>query len=296
MRVGELEPSELRARFADPGLCCEVGPFAIRVKTRLGDVARHVGFLYSQFPLLDGETLVDTEVCVRSKLPGLPWVEITADGERQYDWLKRRLAVPMVEWTLNVCVFQRPHQYFMLHAAVVERDGRAAVLTGRAGSGKSTLVAALVHRGWRLLSDEVAPVRPSDGRILPVPRAIGLKEASIEAIRRFAPQATLGRSWPGTVKGTVAHMLPPAESVARAAEPAKPAWLVFPTYDPRARAQLQPLPKARALMRAADNAFNYSVLGRLGFETLADMIDRCECYDLRCGDLEAAVTLFDELR
>jgi hypothetical protein len=49
-------------------------------------------------------------------------------------------------------------------------------------------------------------------------------------------------------------------------------------------------------MRAADNAFNYSVLGRLGFETLADMIDRCECYDLRCGDLEAAVTLFDELR
>jgi hypothetical protein len=70
---------------------------------------------------------------------------------------------------------------------------------------------------------------------------------------------------------------------------------MFPTYDASVKAELHPVSKGRALIRAADNAFNYSVLGRLGFETLADVVDRCECYDLRYGDLDAAIRLFDAL-
>ena len=45
---------------------------------------------------------------------------------------------------------------FVIHAAVIERAGRALILSGPPGSGKSTLCAALVARGWRLLSDELA--------------------------------------------------------------------------------------------------------------------------------------------
>jgi predicted ATPase len=33
---------------------------------------------------------------------------------------------------------------------VVERDGHALILPAMPGSGKSTLTAALVQRGWRL--------------------------------------------------------------------------------------------------------------------------------------------------
>lgn len=42
-----------------------------------------------------------------------------------------------------------------LHAGVVEVDGRALVLAGESGVGKSTLAAALVRRGHRLLSDDL---------------------------------------------------------------------------------------------------------------------------------------------
>jgi HprK-related kinase A len=178
----------------------------------------------------------------------------------------------------------------------VASSHRAAILPGLAGQGKSTLCAGLTHRGWRLLSDEVAPILPADGRVLPVPRPISLKNESIEIIRDFAPDAVIGPEWPGTSKGTVAHVLPPPESVERAHETAEPAWIVFPSFRKGEAASLLPVTKAKALMRTADNSFNYSVLGQRGFETLAALIDRCDCYDLVYGDLEAAVALFEGLR
>lgn len=296
MKVGELTESDLFSRCKGRGLSWQVGPFAVRVKTRLAEVARGLAFLYSEFPLADQDAIVDAELIVEKKLAWPGWVGIRVDGAMQYNWLRRKLVVPMIEWTFNVCVFQRPHQYFMLHAGVVANRGRAAILPGRAGSGKSTLCAALVQNGWRLMSDEVALIRPSDGMVQAVPRPISLKEESIDVIRNFAPDAVLGPSWPGTSKGTVAHMLPPPDSVARVDETAQPVWLLFPVFEKGAAATLEPVTKAAALMRTAENAFNYSVLGRQGFEMLANLIDRCECYEFRYGDLAQALDRFDAIR
>ena len=289
MTVGELDATGALARLKGAGLTFKVGPYAIRARTDLPDVAAGLRFLYSQFPLLDGDHIVDAELHIRTK-PFLPRrVSIAVDGEVQFDWLPRRVVVPMAEWALNVCVFHRSHQYFMLHAAVVERGGQAALCVGRAGSGKSTLCAGLVHRGWRLLSDEVALIRPADLAIQPVPRPVSLKEESIAIIQEWAPQAQFGPVWPQTSKGRVAHMLPTPDSVARAEETALPRWLIFPRYDRDAPTTLAPVPKARAFIQAADNSFNYSVLGRPAFETLVRVIDRCDCFDLRFGDLPSAI-------
>lgn len=43
-----------------------------------------------------------------------------------------------------------------LHAALATRDGRAALLAGRSGAGKSSLALALASRGWTYLGDEHA--------------------------------------------------------------------------------------------------------------------------------------------
>lgn len=42
------------------------------------------------------------------------------------------------------------------HAATAVRDGGAVVLAGESGTGKSTLLAALMKRGWGMLGDELA--------------------------------------------------------------------------------------------------------------------------------------------
>ena len=62
------------------------------------------------------------------------------------------------------------------------------------------------------------------------------------------------------------------------------------------RATLTPLPKGQAFIRAADNAFNYSLLGEAGFHALGDFVDTCNCYEFRYGDLQAATALFAGLQ
>jgi len=46
-----------------------------------------------------------------------------------------------------------------LHASTVARDGRAVLITGRSGSGKSDLALRLVDRGFMLVSDDQTIVR-----------------------------------------------------------------------------------------------------------------------------------------
>ena len=67
---------------------------------------------------------------------------------------------------LQVALGWRRH--LLLHAAVVERNGRALVLTGESGAGKSTLAAMMMRAGWRLLGDEFALVGLDDGLLHPL--------------------------------------------------------------------------------------------------------------------------------
>jgi ABC-type thiamine transport system ATPase subunit len=84
---------------------------------------------------------------------------------------------------LNWCVAGHAHHYLMLHAAVLEKNGRAVVLPGDPGAGKSTLTAALMLDGWRLLSDEITLInRRRWTARTGLARPVSLKNASINII------------------------------------------------------------------------------------------------------------------
>jgi hypothetical protein len=48
----------------------------------------------------------------------------------------------------------RATRVYPLHAAAVERDGRAVLILGSSGAGKSTSLLSLMQAGWRCLSDD----------------------------------------------------------------------------------------------------------------------------------------------
>ena len=217
------------------------------------------------------------------------------DGSPPFLPLPGEQAFPIMEWGLNWCVSAHCHQYLVLHAAVVERAGRAVILPAPPGSGKSTLCAGLVSRGWRLLSDELTLISPATGHITPLARPISLKNASIDIIGRFAHEMRIGSTVHDTLKGSVAHVKPPAESVRRQAECAKPRWIVTPRYKAGAAAQLEAVPKGRAFMHLIESSFNYELHGRAGFEVLAHLIAGCDSYEFSYADLDEAVAIFDRL-
>ena len=55
------------------------------------------------------------------------------------------------------------------------------------------------------------------------------------------------------------------------------------------------MPRAASFIDLAENAFNYSLLGELGFTTLTKVIDASETLSLSYGRLDEAVAIFDAL-
>ena len=53
-----------------------------------------------------------------------------------------------------------------LHATTVAKDGRAVIIAGRSGSGKSDLALRLLDRGFLLISDDQTYLTMADGRLM----------------------------------------------------------------------------------------------------------------------------------
>jgi hypothetical protein len=77
-------------------------------------------------------------------------------------------------------IMDRIESCILLHAGAVAFRGRGIVLAGPALAGKSTLVQALMRCGHEFMSDDVAPLDRSSGRLLPFPRSIGIRKGSGE--------------------------------------------------------------------------------------------------------------------
>jgi HprK-related kinase A len=299
LTVADLPRHELAARLAGPGLVLRTGPFANRIRSDVPQLLEGIALLYADYPVGESGGFADFHLSLH-RSGGLrrwfrPQVCFEHEGMAPFKPLPLAQAYPMFEWVMNWCVTHRAHSYLIIHAAVLERHGRAVLLPAPPGSGKSTLCAALVTRGWRLLSDEMTLVRLEDGAVLPLPRPVSLKNESIGVIRAYAPDAVLSRPVENTNKGTIAHLKAPGASIDRASDLARPAFIVFPRYEPQAAISLAPLPKARAFMGVAENAFNYQVLGMRGFTALGALIDATTAFEFRYSKLDEAVQLFERL-
>lgn len=298
-KISDIQFTELKSRLRSSGIDLQTGPFTTRVQTVIPQVIEGIQLLYADYPLANDEGFVDFHVSISPPANLRRWLRpqliFQFDGWTPFKPLPRSQALPLLEWGLNWSVASHSNQYLIIHAAAIEKDGLAVIMPAPPGSGKSTLCAGLVNRGWRLLSDELALIS-LDGRLItPLARPISLKDQSIEVIRDFVPGAVISREAKDTAKGTVALMRAPTDSVERIEETARPAWIIFPKYEEGAAARLAPRSKAETCLQIGENAFNYSTHGAQGFEALGNVVDASDCYDFTYGSLDDAVRVFSAL-
>lgn len=300
MKLLQLSPTDLRRQLAGPGIWMRTGPFSLRVQSRIPSIADGLAELYGQFEVRSPrEAFADFHVAVAPSGGLRRWVRrqvsFTLDDVPPFKPLPYDQAFPMLEWGLNWCVSTQAHQYLIIHAGAVEKNGRAVILPAPPGSGKSTLTAALMLSGWRLLSDELTLIDRRTGLIHALPRPVSLKNQSIDIIRAFSEDAHINRASHDTLKGTVAHLRPLRDSVLRQHEPARPGWVIFPRWQAGSPTRLAPRSQAQTFMFLAQNAFNYSHLGADGFRVGSTLIDQVDCYDFEYSRLDEAIAAFDRL-
>ncbi|WP_300085969.1 HprK-related kinase A [uncultured Nitrosomonas sp.] len=299
MIVRQLSRDTFRALLAGSGLRVKAGPFNLSIRTRLPYLADQLHRMYAHYALMDEAEIAEFHVRVISRRsirrPFARLIQFEVDGRSPFPPVPAEQALATLEWGINLAIAMRINHLLLFHSAAVERNGRVLLLPAWPGSGKTTLCTALIHRGYRLFSDEFGLMDPTSGNFFPLPRLMPLKNQSIKVIRDYLPEAVLGPEIPGTLKGTVAHVRPPQESIERSDESAKARWIVFPKWSANASLQLEPLPQSEAFLLLASNAFNYEVLGETAFDAVTSLVRNCECRKLVYSGFDSALAALDEL-
>jgi len=126
---------------------------------------------------------------------------------------------------LDDVVVRRLRKLRAVHAGAVVLEGRALLIPASSHAGKSSLVAALLRRGARHLSDEYALV-DDQGRVHSYPRPL--------LLRNGGPKQRL--------------VLPEDLNASFATEPVRVGWIVAVDYDPGAAWSVQRTSQGEAVM------------------------------------------------
>lgn len=304
MKLTDISLNECKEKCRNGTLSLAIGPFNFSISSTLNDVQINLYKLYASFPLLPDDSLIDFTVKV-DKPKGIrrwyrPQVFFYLDEQSPFLPLPASQAFPLLEWGMNWCIGRHSHQFLMIHAAVLEKDGIAIILPADSGSGKSTLTALLSLNGWRLLSDEMALIDHSTLKVQALCRPTSLKNQSIEVVQSIANEQAHNITYSDIVndtnKGTICHLKPEEEHVFQVANSVTATHVIFPKYTARKDELIEEVDQGIAMMQVIENSFNYNILGKTGFDTLCRLMNQVNCYNYRYSNNQAALSFFDQLK
>lgn len=298
MIVEQIPVDQFIAQLSHSGIRVKLGPINVLIRTKVPQLAKQLHFLYAYYDIVENE-IVDIHTHVLPKFsfnnPFSSFVRFTVDGQSPFPPFPADQALAALEWGINLVIAVRVNHLLMFHSAAVERNGSLILLPAWPGSGKTTLCTALIHRGYRLFSDEFGLMDPISDFFTPIPRLMPLKNQSIQVIRDYLPEAVLGEEIYNTQKGTIAHVRPPRAHIQKIDQVARAKWIIFPKWAENAPLKLEPLPQSEAFLLLASNSFNYEILGESAFKAVTRLIRNCQCYQLVYSDFESVLAMLNKL-
>jgi hypothetical protein len=171
----------------------------------------------------------------------------------------------------------------LVHAGVVVRDGRALLIAGPSGRGKSTLTAALVKHGFAYFSDELAALT-NEGTVLRYPTPLRLRDGALARLGDLAPEL---ERWPASVSGwgERLHLVSPQPAAVETAETARVGMVVFPTVPDDVEPSLLDLPPGTAAFRIMAEMLNFAACSRMGLDLAIEVARAASCHELVHGDV-----------
>jgi HprK-related kinase A len=274
-----------------------IGPATFRIGSAWRKPIADLAHLYGAYPQAR-DAIADFTVRLE---PTRPWrrfirPSVFVGGDHELaDAAPMALAHGLLaaEMGMNLQMALGWRRHLLLHASCVEKDGRALVMTGESGSGKSTLAAQLGERGWRLMGDEFALLDPDSGQVFAFPRMVSLKNQAIGVMEAAVPADRFGPLMRATPKGDIRHLMPRTDAVARMAEGARPALLLFPRFG--FAADVRSVGQGEAFMRLTQASTNYVALGEAAFTALVRFVTGTPVRAVDFSSGEEAIAMVERL-
>nr|WP_281500842.1 HprK-related kinase A [Kordiimonas marina] len=281
-------------------LVLHLGPFAMQLKA---DSRALLAFLLSMYgachATLEAGVLADFSLHVRAPNMIRRFVrrQITPDPGFYFPTvpLPRPMAPLALEMGMNLAVALQCFRFAIYHAGVVADERGAIAISAFSGGGKSTLTAALMEEGFRLLSDEFAIMGLDEPGLYPYPRPVSLKNASVEIVRAFAGAEEMSTTLTGTPKGDIGYRRARPHELEMMHEPAMPKLLLFPQFSLDAEPRAEKVEPGDAVMRFIAGSPNYHALGEAAFGSLMAFADSVAAYDLHYGNTADSIALVKDL-
>jgi hypothetical protein len=178
-----------------------------------------------------------------------------------------------------------------LHAGAVASGGQALLIAGPSGSGKSSLVAWLVNKGFDYLSDEVVVLPEAGGGIRGFRRALVFKPGAKERVYRFSSFEKAAR----IRSGANAMLSAPKSASADARGPADCRLMIFPRFQAGAALRLQSLSPAKAGLRLVECNVNARNFADDGFGAVSRLARTVPAMSLVYGDFDQLEGVLDAL-
>ena len=176
-------------------------------------------------------------------------------------------------------------RFLLVHAgAVVTPAGKGVLFPAASGSGKTTMVTALIRAGFGFLSDELAVIEPGTGRIHPFPRALNLKDGTLSLFPGLRPDDDGLWGVRSRAFARVATVRPSAE-----AGPAEIGYVIAPRHTPGAATEVTTLGSAEVTKELWTNTLNLPRFGSKALFVLADLGSRVKGHRLISSDLQESV-------
>jgi hypothetical protein len=257
------------------------GGFSFGVRARPAALA--AGLADDLGPWASDETPVHTFTVRRDSALG--GFEVLLDRQVVHRTMSSAGVRDYVLWRISAEALDLVTEQIALHAGAASYGRRGVILPAPPDSGKSTLTAALVHRGFDYLSDEVALIDPATRRVLPFPRHLWLEPGGRAALASMDPNAAA--LWPSDRDPAKPVHVLPSDGSARAVAVRV---IVFPMFLAGARTTVEPVSRAEALLELARNAFNLDVFGARAMHVLRDVVLGASAYSLTMGENLAEAT------
>ncbi|NVJ69284.1 MAG: HprK-related kinase A [Alphaproteobacteria bacterium] len=296
----DLPEASVFNALSEKRLALKLGPFATRLN--IGDelTQRFILDMYQEAQVeIGNELLCDFSMTVRP--PNLYRrffrKQIVPDPGFNFPAvpLPSALSPLALEMGLNLNVALQCFRFAIFHAGVVAKGSEALIISAKSGGGKSTLTAALMEDGFRLLSDEFAILDIQDATLKAYPRPVSLKNQAIDVVKAFAGSENVSATFTDTPKGNIAYRRIRASDVAAAGQPASASIILFPEFVEGAAPQITQIDLADAAMQLIASSPNYQVIGEPAFTALMVMLDGVQAFEIKYGNTEDSLEIVHDL-
>ena len=187
----------------------------------------------------------------------------------------------MAEWVVSRVGFHladKSQGGALFHAASVHWHGRALVMPGKIGAGKTTLACWLVAHGFGYLSDEFTFIPSGEDRLSAFPRPLNIKPSGLRAVE---PYLQKDGKCEDILEGKSSSLVPPERfSSQEVLSQARPGMILFPNFQIGSRFRLEQLAASEAGLALMQTILNVRNLSGHGLPETARLVNHFPVYRL----------------